>query len=93
MGSQRCGRGMAEGATIMYPAFLSFAEMKVMFTGAPWPRSQFGRLYCWAWYGSRPVISAAREGVQIAWAEYHWVKRAPSAAILLMDGVSVDGAP
>ena len=55
---------MAEGATIMYPAFLSFAEMKVMFTGAPWPRSQFGRLYCWAWYGSRPVISEVRDGEQ-----------------------------
>ena len=43
--------------------------------------------------GSLPVNSAARLGVQIACAEYHCVKRAPSAAILLIAGVCVLGAP
>ena len=43
--------------------------------------------------GSRPVSSAARDGLQIACAEYHWVNRAPPAASALMWGVSVLGAP
>ena len=38
-------------------------------------------------------MSAAREGVQIACAEYHCVNRAPSLAILFIAGVSVEGAP
>ena len=42
--------------------------------------------------GSLPVTIAAREGVQIAWAEYHWGNIVPSFASASMCGVSVVGA-
>ena len=36
-----------------------------MLRGAtPCPVSQFWRLICWTWYGSRPVMNDEREGEQ-----------------------------